>query len=145
MDHSEQAITILSERECWERLAQQEVGRIVTHVGDIVDVVPVNYVVDGETLLFRTAAGNKLNELTINPRIAFEVDEFDKNHGWSVVVHGVARALETEHEIFEAERLPLRPFVPTLKPVFVRITPETATGRTFRFGEEPRREDLQEG
>ena len=145
MEQDENPIVILNEDECWERLAQNNVARIATHVADVVDITPLNYIVDDSTLVFRTAAGNKLNELTINSSIVFETDQFDDERGWSVVVHGEAKVLETEREILEAEKLPLRPFVPTIKPVFVRIIPTRITGRIFRFGEEPRQEDQQDG
>ena len=138
-------MTVLDDAACWERLATQQVGRLVTHVGDLVDVVPINFVVDGESIVFRTASGSKLAGLTVNNAVAFEVDEIGEERGWSVVLHGRAHALETEAEIAAAEKLPLRPYVPTLKPTFVRVVVETLSGRAYEFGEEPRREDVQEG
>lgn len=138
-------MTVLDDAACWERLATQQVGRLVTHVGDLVDVVPINFVVDGESIVFRTASGSKLAGLTVNNAVAFEVDEIGEERGWSVVLHGRAQALETEAEIAAAEKLPLRPFVPTLKPTFVRVVVESLSGRVYEFGEEPRREDVQEG
>lgn len=145
METSANPVTVLSEDDCWERLATQQVGRLVTHVGGLVDIVPINFVVDGRSLVFRTAAGSKLAGLTVNSDVAFEVDRFDDEGGWSVVVRGAARALEHEDEVSAAEALPLRPFVPTLKPTFVRIEVSAISGRAFEFGEEPRREDAQEG
>ena len=145
MDANVSPVTVLTEDDCWERLATEQVGRIVTHVGGVVDIVPINFVVDGRTIVFRTAAGSKLAGLTINSDVAFEVDRFDDSRGWSVVVRGEARALTLEAEVGAAEALPLRPFVPTLKPTFVRIVVSSVSGRAFEFGEELRREDAQEG
>ncbi|WP_336992414.1 pyridoxamine 5'-phosphate oxidase family protein [Leucobacter sp. VD1] len=145
MSENQSVVTVLAEDECWERLASQRVGRLVTSVRDVVDLVPINFVVDGRTVVFRTAAGNKLAELTINHTVLFEVDEIGEESGWSVVLRGNARVLEAEAEIAEAEALPLKPFVPTLKPTFVRIETLSIGGREYRFGEEPRREDQQEG
>lgn len=133
MNPSSSPISVLSDEECWARLATQRIGRLVTRVGDVVDIVPINFVVDGETIVFRTAPGNKLNELTINSSVVFEADVFEQTAGWSVVLRGSARALETRAEIAEAEALPLRPFVPTVKPVFVRIENATVSGRSFVF------------
>lgn len=124
---------MLSEQECWDRMREQRVGRLVTHVTDIVDIVPINYVVDGETIVFRTAPGNKLAELTVNSSVVFEADSFDEESGWSVVLRGRARVMYKESEVLEAEQLPLRPFVPTVKRVFVRVEDATVTGRAFRF------------
>ena len=145
MDVSSNPIVELDENTCWERLSTRSVGRIVTNVGGVVDIAPVNYVVDGRSIVFRTASGSKLAGLTVNSSVVFEADEFDLAGGWSVVVHGDARALELEAEIAEAERLPLRPYIPTLKPTFVRIAAQSVTGREFEFGPETRREDVQDG
>jgi nitroimidazol reductase NimA-like FMN-containing flavoprotein (pyridoxamine 5'-phosphate oxidase superfamily) len=145
MSENEKSSAVLSENECWARLGTQEVGRLVTSVGEVIDVVPINFVLDGRSLVFRTAAGSKLVELTINSSVLFEVDEVGETEGWSVVARGTARALEQEDEVLAAERLPLRPFVSTLKPTFVRIDIESLTGRAYEFGPEPRREDQQEG
>lgn len=145
MEHSENPVTVLTEDESWELVAGEAMGRLVTRVGDVVDVVPINFVLDGRALVFRTAPGSKLSGLTINSSVVFETDRFDAVGGWSVVLRGTARALETEAEVAAAEALPLRPWVPTLKTVFVRVEVESLSGRAFRFGEEPRREDVQEG
>jgi len=145
MSIHEDPMAVLSESECWDRVATQVVGRLVTSVGEVIDVVPVNFVVDRRAIVFRTAAGSKLAGLTVNSSVLFEVDEFDDDRGWSVVLHGQAQALETEGEVAAAERLPLKPFVSTLKPTFVRVEVDSVTGRSFVFGEEPKRENVQEG
>lgn len=138
-------VRVLTEEECFERLASHHVGRVVTSVGDIIDIVPLNYVLDGRTIVFRTAAGTKLSELTINPNVVFEVDAYDDKHGWSVVVRGHAERLQTSREIAAADALPLKPMIATLKFNYVRITPTRVTGRAFVFGEEPDRDAFQEG
>ena len=60
---ADEVVVALTEQECWDRLAGEELGRLVTRVGDVLDIFPVNYVVDDRTLLFRTAEGSKLFEL----------------------------------------------------------------------------------
>lgn len=140
-----EAVTTLTPEEAWALLTTQKVGRLVTRVTDFLDIVPLNYVVDGESIVFRTAAGSKLSQLTINNEIAFETDSFDDVSGWSVVIHGTAAKVEIEAEILACEKLDLKPFVATMKPNFVRITPRSISGRSFVFGPEPRREDSQEG
>lgn len=133
------AVSFLDDRECWDRLAEQQLGRLVTRVGDVLDIFPVNFTVDGESLVFRTAEGSKLTELTINDEVLFEVDEYTDTDAWSVVVRGRARRLETTEEVAAADRLPLRPWVPTLKYNYVRIEPTSLSGRDVRRGEEPDR------
>lgn len=137
MENNEGPVSILTDDECWGRLASQRVGRLVTSVGGVADIVPINFVVDSGGIVFRTASGSKLAGLTINSEVVFEVDEFTEDEGWSVVLRGHARALEHDADIVAAEKLPLRPFVPTVKRTFVRIDVDTLTGRAFKFGPDP--------
>jgi len=140
MEQNENPINELSDRECWERLATQDVGRLVTRVRDVIDIFPVNYVVDGESVVLRTAEGSKLMELVISEDVLFEVDEHTAEDAWSVIIRGKAKRLEREAEILAADALPLKPMVPTLKRNYVRISPSSLSGRYFVFGEEPSRD-----
>ncbi|MDQ1130761.1 pyridoxamine 5'-phosphate oxidase family protein [Microbacterium sp. SORGH_AS_0888] len=133
------AVSRLDDRECWERLASQELGRIVTRVGAVIDIFPVNYVVDERTIVFRTAEGSKLFELTANDDVLFEVDDHTDDDAWSVVVRGAAERLDTSDAVEAADELPLRPWIPTLKYTYVRITPDAVSGRAFLRGPEPDR------
>lgn len=136
-DVENEAITELTEGESWALLRGAPIGRLATTIGDDIEVFPVNYVLDGESLVFRTSQGSKLFELTVNSRVAFEVDSYGAEGGWSVVVHGEARVLSDGEELARAERLPLRPWIPTVKTTYVRIAPHLVSGRRFRFGDEP--------
>lgn len=138
MDTSD-AVTRLDDPECWDRLGSQELGRLVTRVGQVIDVFPVNYVVDDRTIVFRTAEGSKLFELTANDEVLFEVDDYTDESAWSIVVRGTAEALDTSDEVAAADALPLRPWIPTLKYTYVRITPASVSGRAFVRGPEPDR------
>jgi hypothetical protein len=132
----------LSDDEAMRRLRSQVVGRVVTRVADVVDIFPVNYVVDGGDIVLRTAEGTKLAEMVIGVEVLFEVDEHDDAEAWSVVVRGSARVLDTDAEIAAAEALPLKPMIPTLKRNFVRITPRVVTGRAFALASEPDRDGV---
>jgi uncharacterized protein len=129
----------LDSEECWQLLRSSSLGRLAVSVGDEPDIYPVNFVASDGTVLFRTAEGTKLLELTVNKRVAFETDGVGRDEAWSVVVKGTARALEKQSEIDAANELPLRPLIPTLKYVFVEITPTRVTGRRFPLGPEPER------
>lgn len=137
MSANDGPVYALTPDESWQRLRSQEVGRLVTHVGDVIEVFPVNYVVDGASVLFRTAEGSKFAELTINDNVVFEVDDSTAADAWSVVLRGPARALVGSDEITAADALPLRPWVPTLKRNYVRIVPDQMTGRFFERTPEP--------
>ena len=132
-------VAALSEEECWALLSRSELGRLALTVQGEPDIFPVNYVVDGGRLFFRTAPGSKLSELAVNPHVAFEVDEHDETYAASVVVKGIAERLELQHEIDDADALALTPWIPTLKYRWVRIVPVSITGRSFERGPEPDR------
>lgn len=132
-------IAVLSEEECWNLLDGSQPGRIAFSVGGIIDIVPVNYVRDGHSVVFRTSQGNKLLGLTVNPHVAFETDARSGDESWSVVIRGDARVLETQAEIEHAESLGLTPWAPTLKFTFVQITATEISGRSFTVGPEPER------
>ncbi|MBO1902376.1 pyridoxamine 5'-phosphate oxidase family protein [Leucobacter weissii] len=136
-------VTVLDDAACWKLLGSLTVGRVVTRVGEVVDIFPVNYVTDEKSIVLRTAEGSKYAEMIIGEEVLFEVDAYTDTEAWSVVVRGRARRIETEAEIAAAEALPLRPLVPTLKRNFVRIEAVSVSGRQFELGEEPPRDGVQ--
>lgn len=82
----------LKRADCIALLGEQRIGRVaVVDRNDLPFVVPVNYVLLRDTVLFRTHPGTKLDALRRRP-VAFQVDSIDEAHriGWSVLVQGVA-------------------------------------------------------
>jgi nitroimidazol reductase NimA-like FMN-containing flavoprotein (pyridoxamine 5'-phosphate oxidase superfamily) len=126
----EDVVTELSPDECWEMLREEEFARLAFRIVDEVHITPVNYAVDGETLLFRTAEGTKLLAVVMGSQVALEIDRYDDESARSVVVRGSARLLP-EDEAHRSENVPLRPWVPTLKYNVVEITPRVVSGRAF--------------
>lgn len=127
----------LSPAQSWDRLRANAFARLALSVGDRPEIFPINYAVQGETLLFRTAPGTKLAALTVNQQVALEIDGYDADGGWSVVVKGAARMAEFGEDVDVAATSGLRPWVATVKQIFVRLTPQEITGRSFVFGPEP--------
>lgn len=130
-------ISVLNREEAWKLLQGRTLGRLAVSVTGQPDIFPVNFHADDTSIVFRTAPGSKLLDVTINAAVAFETDGYNTDEAWSVVVKGTARVLEKQSEIFAAEALGLRSWIPTVKPVFVRIIPTDVTGRRFEFGPEP--------
>lgn len=135
----------LSERECWDQLRANEqtgggVGRIAVAIMNRPDIFPINYVIDHGAVVFRTAEGTKLAASVLGESVAFEADGYDPDVGeaWSVVVKGHAVELEQVLDRFDASDLPLFPWHASPKHRFVRIDPETVTGRRFVVVEERR-------
>ncbi len=125
---------ILPVHECWDLLGGMTLGRLVTSVDGQPEIFPVNYAVQRRTVLFRTAEGTKLVSTAINNRVLFEVDDHNVAGGWSVIIKGTARSLRTDEELGEAERAQVLPWTSSEKTHYVRIIPESVTGRRFTFG-----------
>lgn len=130
-------ITVLSDDESWKLLNSVSLGRLVTRIGDQLELFPVNFVTQDGTVLFRTAEGTKLFSTVMNDKVLFEADDHTIAEGWSVIIRGTARVLTSSEDIHGAERAQLLPWVPTEKLRFVRITPAEISGRRFLFGPEP--------
>ena len=130
-------VTVLSEDECWQHLSGVYLGRLVTSIGDQLEIFPVNFVTQKRSLLFRTAEGTKLFTTVMSDSVLFEADDHTTAEGWSVIVRGTAKVLTTAEEIHAADRAQLMSWVATTKLRYVRITPEEISARRFRFGPEP--------
>ncbi len=128
------AVDVLTRDECFALLAEAEVGRLAVAAAGDVDIFPVNFVVDEDCVMFRSAEGTKLVEVVLAGRVAFEVDGYHAADGtaWSVVVKGGAEVLDRFPDIYHAQDLPLFPWNSSPKERFVRITADTVTGRRFQ-------------
>lgn len=129
--------------EVWALLDSEPFGRLAVQAGGVVDIFPVNFVVDGHKLWFRTAPGSKLASLTVNDRVAFEVDHRDEERleVRSVVLQGRARRIDDRAEREHAESLRLRTWVRGYRPVFVVIEPDQVSGRSYPVGPDDRDDD----
>lgn len=122
---------VLDLAKCYRLLASETVGRVVYTDGALPAVAPVNYALDGECVVFRTAPTSRLALGAVDQVVAFEVDSLDAEvrTGWSVVVTGVARALTEPSEIARAGALGLAPWAGGQRELYVAITPGVVTGR----------------
>lgn len=123
-------VTELPLEECWELLRAHALGRLAFHLGDHVQILPITYVVDRDTVLFRTAGGSKLLAVLTNDDVALEIDGESEAVVWSVVLRGTATLLDAS-SAHRADDLPLRPWVGSDKHSVVEITPVAITGRRF--------------
>jgi nitroimidazol reductase NimA-like FMN-containing flavoprotein (pyridoxamine 5'-phosphate oxidase superfamily) len=133
MESSGNGIEILSEEACWERLRRTSVGRLGVRHDDQPAIYPINYAVDGSSIVFRTREGSKISQAPLLERVAFEIDGFDSAQGaaWSVLIKGFGRFVDSAAEIEQADRLPLRPWVGAERSAWLRIVPVEVTGRRF--------------
>ncbi|MGN6445972.1 pyridoxamine 5'-phosphate oxidase family protein [Amnibacterium sp.] len=122
--------TELTERECWNRLAEHGIGRIAMVAGGEPVILPIGYAVVPGGLLLRTRPGSKLFSILLDGRVAFEIDDHDDEHGWSVLVVGRAEeVLPRDHVGIP----PAAPFAGDDARALVMITPIRVTGRELRL------------
>ena len=129
------ALENVPREECLALLASQVIGRVaVADFNAAPLVVPVNYVLDGEDVVFRTDYGSKFRLAVLGEApVSFEIDGLDpgRRSGWSVLLQGTASELPEE----AGRRLRLQPWAPGSKTHWVRIVPDSITGRRIRLSE----------
>lgn len=120
----------LSRAECMELLATRPVGRVAYSDPEGPIVLPVNYVIDEDSVLFRTAPQSVLAQHLRLGRVAFQVDDLDEytESGWSVLVRGRAAFVEYDAVPADVEERP-NTWAGGTRSLYVRITPQSVTGR----------------
>lgn len=125
------SMNVLDVDECLVLLRWEVIGRLAVAVpGQAPSVVPVNFVVDHGTIVFRSGAGEKHDHLVGQP-VSLQVDRFDwyRRIGWSVLVQGVAH----ECDASELDDVELAPWAPGDMPYAIRIVPTSVTGRRLEL------------
>lgn len=117
--------------ECLALLEAEDVGRLALVQGNVPAIFPVNYVVDGEDIVVRTAPGTKVDHGAGVPA-AFEIDHLDRGErrGWSVVATGRLEVLDPRDPGWARLRaLPVKPWAGGDREVVLRLVVGTLTGR----------------
>jgi nitroimidazol reductase NimA-like FMN-containing flavoprotein (pyridoxamine 5'-phosphate oxidase superfamily) len=124
----------LTAAECYDLLSPGGVGRVAFTTADGPTVLPVNYAMAGQTVIFRTAPDTLLASYLDGPA-GFEVDRLDEalSQGWSVLVTGRAVRVTSEADVRHLEQhTDIRPWADGARDVYVRIIPRKITGRRIR-------------
>ncbi len=130
IDHA--GLETLALQDCLRLLASVPVGRVGFQADGELLVLPVNHVVDGQDIAFRTAHGSKLSAAEEQSLVAFEADDYDweTESGWSVLVNGHAEMVYEDAETQRLARLVLRSWASAAEhPFWIRIRPTSVTGR----------------
>jgi nitroimidazol reductase NimA-like FMN-containing flavoprotein (pyridoxamine 5'-phosphate oxidase superfamily) len=125
------ALAQLDRDTCLALLAAQPVGRLVFTQRALPDVLPVNYLLDGESVLIRLRSGSAPAVATRGSVVAFEVDNIDvpSQTGWSVTVVGRAHEIVEPRELRRVTSLGLVSWTGDQRDHFLSITVEKITGR----------------
>lgn len=115
--------------DCYELLSCYKLGRLAMMTDGPV-IFPINYVLDGSSIVFRTDDGSIRRAGLARQTVAFELDMADlkKGIGWSVLVRGELHEIADDIEIERLAQLDLHPWAPG-KSHWMRIEAREVTGR----------------
>jgi nitroimidazol reductase NimA-like FMN-containing flavoprotein (pyridoxamine 5'-phosphate oxidase superfamily) len=142
---SEPIVEALDETESLSLIAGGGVGRIgyTSRFGPA--VLPVNYDLHEQTIVFRTGLHSAMVEdlhtgiADADYYVAFEIDHLQPvtQEGWSVLVQGAAHFVDSEEELASVAGLDVEAWAGGPKEQFIRIIPRRITGRRIRRTPEP--------
>jgi nitroimidazol reductase NimA-like FMN-containing flavoprotein (pyridoxamine 5'-phosphate oxidase superfamily) len=127
----------LDEADCLTLIAPGGIGRIAYPGRYGQTVLPVNYQLLDNTIVFRTGEDSPLEEdLQTGIRhaeyqVAFEIDEINlaAKEGWSVLVQGPAHHVESDAERTAVRQSGVQPWFAGAKEHYIRVVPHRITGR----------------
>ncbi len=100
----------LNRNACLELMPTVPVGRIGISITALPVILPVNFALVGEKIVFRTIPRTKLDAAAVGAVVAFEVDSYspDGTSGWSVLVQGRCSKITDPAELAALEAIPWR-------------------------------------
>jgi nitroimidazol reductase NimA-like FMN-containing flavoprotein (pyridoxamine 5'-phosphate oxidase superfamily) len=123
--------------ECERLLRAGVVGRVALSTPDGPHIIPLNYSVVDDAIVFRTASYSLLGTYGRNAQLAFEIDHFDyaDQRGWSVVARGRGDAMVDSAEIQAIrDQWPPRPWADGVRSLFFKLHWSEITGRRLGDG-----------
>ena len=131
----------LTDDECFELLATQQIGRLGVNAEHYPLIFPVNYALDRRVVVVRTQPGTKLGAAD-HANVTFEVDHIDpiSRSGWSVLIRGLAEEVTSAHRTELIERThaaAVEPWAPGEHGHWLRIIPHDVSGRRIVPGKLP--------
>jgi hypothetical protein len=125
----------LGHDECLALVSTQRLGRLGVVVDGVPLVLPMGFVLDGETIVLQTNQGAKTLHAPLTS-VSFEVDHVDweQGVGWSVLIQGIGEDISTAiDERSEALRsLVAHSWAPPPADRWLTIVPRSITGRRVR-------------
>jgi uncharacterized protein len=125
-------LDILSRTECLELIRSRPIGRVAVSAHALPVILPVNYRLLGDAVVFATGVGSKSLSVEHETVVAFEVDDFDvaTRSGWSVLIVDIARELDERDDDWEAARgLDLHPWVGHHAKYLIKLPTDRISGR----------------
>ena len=130
----------MSTEECQRLLRAGSVGRVAVSTPVGPHIVPVNYLVSEDAVIFRTSPYSVLGSHARNSLVAFEIDHLDpgQDHSWSVVVRGRCEFIDDPRDL-ETPGETKRPtaWAAGSRNLFLRLPLTEVTGRSLAGGRAP--------
>ena len=127
-------LEVLERDQCLLLLAGRTLGRLGISAGALPVILPVNYRLVGDRIVFRTSPGTKLDAATRNAVVAFEVDDMDPfdHTGWSVLVTGIARPVDDPADVATLARAGIPRWAPSEGEHIVELPLTMVSGRRIK-------------
>lgn len=122
----------LSPAECRALLIDRQVGRAAVVAPDGPHIIPVNYALVDEAIVFRTSPFTLLATHGRDSVIAFEVDDFDDvtRAGWSVLARGRTEVVYDSQQLEHIRRVwEPSPWADGTRNMYIRLTITDLSGR----------------
>ena len=141
MSESGATMQVIPTEECYRLLATHEIGRIGVVAEHYPLILPVNYAVDGTTIVIRTGHG-VIQRSAEHANVTFQVDEIDRStrSGWTVLVRGQAEEVTGAHRaelVARTEATGVQPWAPGDRGSWLRLIAHEVSGRRIVPGELP--------
>ena len=130
-------VEVLPYAKCRGLLAGGVFGRVAVGTDDGPRILPVNYSVVGEAVVFRTSAYGVVATHDWDSTMAFEVDHVDyaEQRGWSVLAVGRGERVEDPDSLAAIKRTwDPHPWPSGSRPLYVRLVWRELTGRRLGQG-----------
>jgi nitroimidazol reductase NimA-like FMN-containing flavoprotein (pyridoxamine 5'-phosphate oxidase superfamily) len=137
----EATMQVIPADECYQLLGTHEIGRIGVNAEHHPLIFPVNYAMDGTTIVIRTHPGIVLRSAD-HANVTFEVDDIDRRtrSGWSVLVRALAEEVGDHHRaelVARTQAAGVEPWAPGEHGHWMRLIPHAISGRRIVPGELP--------
>jgi hypothetical protein len=129
----------MTQDQCWAMIRSAHLGRVAFASDDSIEMMPIDFVVDHGSVVFRTDSPSTAAAAAAGRAVAFESDGYlsETSEAWSVVLKGRLAEILRLDDVLATFGLPLYPSQPGQKAHFMRLAPLEITGRRFTVAERP--------
>jgi len=127
----------LDRAHCERLLRAGVVGRVAVTTPNGPHIIPLNYSIVDDSIIFRTTPYSLLGTYARNAQVAFEVDyfDYDDHKGWSVVAVGRAETISDAKDIHHINQVwPPRPWADGQRNLYFRLRWSDLSGRRLGNG-----------